>query len=124
MRNEQIAKQAKMKERRKKIKEKKAIAITNADAKKATKTVGIELKVGDTSGIDGESHASKRSKVVSRDPSGGPKNVHQTTVQVQAKGRRILTDAGRNDRKETTKAPVSEKSKRGRRMGEQTTPAH
>lgn len=119
-----MAKQARMKERRKKIKEKKAISIANANAKKATKTVGIEPKARDTSDIDRESHASKRSKVASRDPPGGAKNVDQTTVQVQAKGRRILTDAGRNSRKETTKAPVSEKSKRGRRMGEQTTPAH
>jgi uncharacterized membrane-anchored protein len=124
MRNEQISKQAKLKERRKKIKEKKAIAIANANAKKATSTVGIEPEAGDTSDIDGETHASKRSKVASRDPPGGAKNVHQTFVRVQAKGRRILTDAGRNNRKETTKVPVSEKSKSGGRMGEQTTPAH
>ena len=120
MRNKQIAKQAKMKERRKRSKEKKAIAMANANdanAKKATKTVGLEPKPG-------ENHVSKRSKVASKDPPGGAKNVHQTTVQVQAKGKRILTDAGRKNRGETTKTPVSEKSKRGRRMGEQTTPAH
>jgi hypothetical protein len=122
--NEQIAKQAKLKERRKKIKEKKAIAIANANAKKATKTVGIEPKAGDPSDIDGENHTSKRSKVTSRDPPRGAKNVHQSPVQVQTKGRRILTNAGRKNRKETTKALVSEKSKRGGRMGEQTTPAH
>ena len=110
-----------MKERRKKIKEKKAITIANANAKKATKAVGIEPRARDTSDIDGESHASKRSKVASIDPA---KNEHQTSVQFQAKGRKLLTDAGRNNRKETTKPPVSEKSKRGRRMGEQTTPAH
>jgi hypothetical protein len=122
--NEQIAKQVKMKERRKKIKEKKAIAMANANVKKAMKAVGIEPKPGDASDINGENHTSKRSKVASRDPPGGTKNVLQITVQVQAKGKRILTDAGRKDRKETTKAPVSEKSKRRRRMGEQTTPAH
>ena len=115
----QISKQAKLKERRQKIKERKAIAIANANAKKATKTVGIEPKAGDTSDIDGENHASNRSKVASRDPP--TKNVHKTSVRVQAKGRRILTVAGR---KETTKAPVSEKNKRGTRMGEQTTPAY
>jgi hypothetical protein len=124
MQIEQIAKQAKMKERRKKIKEKKAIAIANANAKKATKTVEIEPKAGDTSDIDEENHASKRTKVASRDPPEGAKNVDQTSVQVQAKGRRLLTDARRNKRKETTKAPVSEKSKRGGRMGKQTTPTH
>jgi hypothetical protein len=122
MRNEQMAKQAKLKERRKKIKEKKAIAIENANAKRATKTVGIEPKTGDTSDSDEESHAPKRSKVASRDPPA--KNVHKTSVRVQAKGRRIPTDAGRSNRKETAGAPVSEKSKRGRRMGEQTTLAH
>jgi len=113
--NEQIAKQAKLKERRKKIREKKAIAIANVNAKKAMTTVGIEPEPGDTSDNDGdgENHTSKRSKVASRDPPGGAKNVHQTSVRVQAKGRRILTDAGRDNRKETTKAPVSEKSKRG-----------
>ncbi|KAN0120719.1 hypothetical protein V8E52_003988 [Russula decolorans] len=92
-----IAKQAKLKERRKKIKEKKAIAIANVNAKKATKTVGIEPKAGNSSDIDGEKHASKRSKVASRDPPGEAKNVRQTPVQVQAKGRRIVTDAGRNN---------------------------
>jgi hypothetical protein len=117
MRNEQIAKQEKLKERRKKIKEKKAIAITNA--KKATKTVRIEPKTGDTSDTDEENHASKRSTVASRDPPA--KKVHKTSVRVQVK---MPTDAGRNSRNETTKAPVSEKSKKGRRMGEQTTPAH
>jgi hypothetical protein len=117
-----MAKQAKLKERRKKIKEKKAIAIANANAKKATKTVGIEPKTGDTSDTDEENHTSKRPKVASRDPP--PKKVHEISVRVQVKGKRIPTDAGRNGRTETTKAPVSEKSKRGRRMGEQTTPAH
>ena len=116
-----MAKQAKLKERRKKIKEKKAIAIENANAKRATKTVGIEPKTGDTSDSEEESHAPKRSKVASRDPPA--KNVHKTSVRVQAKGR-IPTDAGRNNRKETTKAPVSEKSKSRKRMDEQTTPAH
>ena len=124
MRNEQIAKQAKLKERRKKSKEKKAIAIANANATKATKTAGLDPEAGDTSDIDGESHASKRSKVASREPPGEAKNVHQTPIQVQAKGRRIVTDAGRNNRRESTKVPVSEKSKRGRRIGERTTPAH
>ncbi|KAI0280833.1 hypothetical protein BGY98DRAFT_295205 [Russula aff. rugulosa BPL654] len=114
-----MAKQAKLKEKRKKIKEKKAIAIENANAKKA---VGIEPKTGDTSDSDEESHAPKRSKVASRDPPA--KNVHKTSVRVQAKGRGIPTDAGRSNRKETAGAPVSEKSKRGRRMGEQTTLAH
>lgn len=117
-----MAKQAKLKERRKKIKEKKAIAIEKANAKRATKTVGIEPKTGDTSDSDEESHAPKRSKVASRDPPA--KNVHKTSVRVQAKGRRIPTDAGRNNRKETTKAPVSEKSKSRKRMDERTTPAH
>lgn len=112
-----IAKQAKLKERRKKNKEKKAIAIANANAKKAIKTDRIEPKAGHTSDVDGENHASKRSKVASRDQPGGAKHVHQTSVRVQAKGRRIATDAGRNSRKETTQAPVSEKSKKGRRMG-------
>ncbi len=88
MRNEQIAKQAKLKERRKKIKEKKAITIAKA---KATKTVGIEPKAGESSDIDGENHASKRSKLASRDLPGA-KNAHRTPVRVQAKGRRILTD--------------------------------
>jgi len=111
-----IAKQAKLKERRKKTKEKKAIAIANTNAKKATKTVGIEPIARDTSDIDGENRASKCLKVASRDTPGGAKNVHRTSVQVQAKGRRIVTDAGRNNRKETSKAPVSEKSKRGRRI--------
>ena len=124
MRNQQIAKQENLKERRKKIKEKKAIAIANTNAKKAIKIVGMELKAGDTSDIDGENHVSKRSKVASRGLHGGAKNVHQTPAQVQAKGRRILTDAGRKNRKGFSKAPASEKSKRGRRMGEQTTPSH
>jgi hypothetical protein len=121
MRDEQIAKQAKLKERRKKFKEKKAIAKAKANA---TRTVGIERNAGDSSDIDGENHASKRSKLASRDPPGAAKNAHQTSVRVQAKGRRILTDPGRNNRRETTKALVSEKSKRGGRMSEQTTPAH
>ena len=115
-------KQAKMKERRKKIKEKKAIAIASAKANEATKAVVAEPKAGDTSDIDEENHTLKRSKVTSRD-SPGTKNVHQTSVQIQAKGKRIPTDAGRNSRKAPTKAPVSEKSKRGGRMGEQSTPA-
>ena len=122
--SEQIAKQARLKEKRKKIKEKKATAIANANAKNATNTVGIGSKAGDTSDMDGENHSSKRSKVTSKDPPGGAKYVHQTSVQVQAKGRRTLTDAGRNIRKESTKAPISEKRKRGRRLGEKTTPAH
>jgi hypothetical protein len=122
MRNEQIAKQAKIKERRKKTKEKKAIGLAKVNAQKAIKTVGIEPKAGNTSGIDVTNHAPKRPKAASRDSPGGTKNVHQPSVQVQAKGRRIPTDAGRNNRKETTKAP--ERSKRGGRMGEQTTPAH
>lgn len=113
-----MAKQVKLKERRKKIKEKKAIAIANANTKKATKTVGIEPKAGDTPDIDGKKNASKRSKVASSDPPGETKNVHQTSVQVQAKGRRILTAAGRNIGKESTKSPASEKSKKGRRMDE------
>jgi hypothetical protein len=110
-----------LKERRKKIKEKKVIAIANA--KKATKTVGIEPEAGDSSDTDGENHASKRSKLASRDPPAA-KNEHRTSVRVQAKGRRILTDPGRNSRRETTKPLASEKSKGGRRMDEQTTPAH
>jgi len=125
--SEQIAKQAKLKERRKKIKEKKekkATAIANANAKNATNTVGIEPKAGDASDMDGENHTSKRSKVTSKDPPGGAKYVHQTSDQVQSKGRRTPADAGRNIRKESTKAPISEKRKRGRRLGEKTTPAH
>jgi hypothetical protein len=102
-----------LKERRKKIKEKKAIAIASAKANEATKAVVAEPKAGDTSDIDEENHAIKRSKVASRDSPGGAKNVHQTSVQVQAKGKRIPTNAGRNSRKAPTKAPVSEKSKRG-----------
>jgi hypothetical protein len=105
--------QANLKERRKKIKEKKAIAIASAKANEATKAVVAEPKAGDTSDIDEENHAIKRSKVASRDSPGGAKNVHQTSVQVQAKGKRIPTNAGRNSRKAPTKAPVSEKSKRG-----------
>lgn len=121
MRSEQIAKQEKLRERRKKIKEKKAIAIANANAKKETKTFGIEPKTRDTGDADEENHASKRLKVASKDPLA--KKVLKTSVLVQVKGRRIPTDAGRNSRKETTKAPVSEKSKRGKWMSEQTTPA-
>ena len=111
-----------MKERRKKIKEKKAIAIADANAKKATKAVGIETETGDTSDIDGETLTPKRSKVASRDPPA--KNVYKTSIRDHAKGKRILTDAGRNNRMKTSKAPVSGKSKRGGRMGEQTTPTH
>lgn len=99
-----MAKLAKLKERRKKIKGKKAIAIANASTKKATKTVGIEPKAGDTSDIAGKKHASKLSKVAARDPPGGTKNVDRTSVQVQAKGKKILTAAGQNIRKETFKS--------------------
>ena len=111
-----------MKDRRKKIKERKAIAIANANAKKATKAVGIETETEDTSDIDGETHTPKCSKVASREPPA--KNVYKTSIRDHAKGRRILTDAGRNNRMETSKARIYEKSKRGGRMGEQTTPTH
>jgi len=110
-----------LKERRKKIKEKKAIAMAVANAKKATKTAGTEPMAGD-SDMDEAAHASKRLKAASRDTPGKAKNTHQTSVE--AKGRRILTDAGREHKKATTKAPVSEKSKKRRQMGEETTPAH
>ena len=121
MRNE---KQAKLKERRKKIMKKKAIALATAYGKKATETVREEPKAGDSSDIDGDNYASNRSKVASRDPPRRAKNVHQTSVRVHASGKITLTDPGQNDRRESTKAPPSEKSKRGRGMGEQTTPTH
>jgi hypothetical protein len=109
-----MAKQAKLKERRKKIKEKKAMAMAKANAKKATKTTGTEPMAGEPSDTDGATHSSKRLKVAPtrKDPPERAKNVHRTTVQ--AKGMRILIDAGRKNRKETTEIPVSDKSKKRR----------
>ncbi len=87
------------------------MAMAKANAKKATKTTGTEPMAGEP---DGATHSSKRLKVAPtrKDPPEGAKNVHRTTVQ--AKGMRILTDAGRKNRKETTEAPVSDKSKKRR----------
>jgi len=121
MRNKQIVKQATLKERRKKIKEKKAIAIAIANAKKATKAVGIEPKAGETSDIDGENHASNRSKVASRDPE-EPRTCIKLPFKSKQKGGGYSPMQVKIT-EETTKAPVSEKSKKGRRMSEQATPA-
>ncbi|KAH9987310.1 hypothetical protein BJV74DRAFT_503144 [Russula compacta] len=100
------AKNAKFKERRNKIKEKKVAAIAMAKAKKATKT---ETMAGPLSGMDEATQAPKRLKIASSDPSGTIKNIDPASPRAGA--RKILTKAGRKSRY-TAKIPVHSKSKR------------
>jgi hypothetical protein len=99
-----------LRERRKKIKEKKAVAMAMANAKKATKIVGKEGTAEQPSDMD---EATQRFKVASA-PSipGGGKNVHRAPPQGEA--RKIVTKAGRMSKKEPTKFPDPGKSKKRR----------
>ena len=119
MRHDQKTKQAKLKERRKKFKEKKAAAMAMANAKK---TAGKESIVRHPSDMDEATHASKRLKVTSSDLPGGAKDVHRTSLRGEA--RKILVKEGRRNRKETIKSPVPRKSKKRLQMDDEGTPAH
>ena len=98
-----------MKEKRKKIKERKAAAMAAARAKKATKTAETEAIAGRSSERDDVTQASKRIEVESSEPSRKIKNVHRTSLQTE--GRRRVPKTSREN-KGTTKISVPVKSKR------------
>lgn len=97
-----------MKEKRKKIKERKAAAMAAARAK-ATKTAETEAIAGRSSERDDVTQASKRIKVESSEPSRKIKNVHRTSLQAEQR-RRVPKTSREN--KGTTKISVPVKSKR------------
>jgi hypothetical protein len=97
-----------LKERRKKIKERKAVALAAAKAKKAAKTPETGPMTGHLSDKEEATHASKQLKVESNGPPRKIKRVHRTSPQ--AEPGRILTKASRKN-KGTTKSLVPTKSK-------------
>jgi hypothetical protein len=101
---EQKAKQAKLKERRKKFKERKVIGIAMVKAKKAAKTAEKETTAGHPSDADEATQASKRLKIASSESPKGIKNMHRTSVPAEAK--KILIKGGRKNKKEITKIPT------------------
>jgi len=111
-----------LKEKRKKFKGKKAAAKAKANAKKAAETVGKEDLAGHPSDMDEATNASKRLKAASSDLPGGAKKVRRTSLQGDT--RKIPARADRRNSKESTKSLVPGKSKKRRRMVDETTPAH
>jgi hypothetical protein len=109
LRTYQRAKQAKLKERRKKIKEKKAIGIANAKAKKAAKTTKVEAssELGSASDADEAAQPLKRAKIASS--SARESRVHRTSLD--AEKRKLTTKVARKSR-EAMKSHVLGKSKR------------
>jgi len=118
---EQKAKQAKLKERRKKSKERKAIGIAMVKAKKAAKTAEKETTAGHPSDADEDeaTQASKRLKITSSESPKGIKNMHRTSDPAEAK---ILIKGGRKNKREITKITTPREGKRKSRTDNKTQP--
>ena len=104
LRTHQRVKQGKLKEKRKKIKAKKAVGIANTKAKKAVKTTNIS---GSTSDVDEVARPSKRAKIASS--SARESTVHSAFLHAEKKK---LANKGAQKSKETMKSHIPGKSKR------------
>ena len=96
MRAKQKAKQAQLKERRKKIKDRKVAVMASAKAKKATKSTEKESMAGRFSDREEATGVSKRIKVESSESLGKSKNMHRTSLQTEP--RRMHTKTSRKNK--------------------------